>query len=97
MDTESVAAPTAVDNDETALSLVRANEAEEPEDEDGEEADDWGSDAASHLTPAEATSAADRREIDQLTERIFSAVLSRYGWEQHGDRIEHVGEVRRRR
>ncbi len=34
----------------------------------------------------------DPREVDSITERIFGSVLSRYGWERHGSRIEHVGE-----
>jgi len=33
----------------------------------------------------------DQREVDNLTERIFRSVLSRYGWERHGSRIEHIG------
>jgi hypothetical protein len=36
----------------------------------------------------------DPHEIDDLTDRIFGSVLSRYGWARHDGRIEHVGEPR---
>ncbi len=38
----------------------------------------------------------DPRVVDSVTDRIFASVLSRYGWEKHNGRIEHVGEERRR-
>lgn len=47
---------------------------------------------ADSVTPRNVES--DSREIDSLTDRIFGSVLSRYGWERHGNRIEHVGEER---
>ncbi|MFB3815058.1 MAG: hypothetical protein ACE14L_13195 [Terriglobales bacterium] len=34
----------------------------------------------------------DPREVDNLTDRIFASVLSRYGWVKQNGRIEHVGE-----
>jgi len=81
------------DDDESVLSLKSGEEVEMEE----EQNNNWYNEAGSQLTQAESLSPADRREVDQLTDRIFSAVLSRYGWEQHGNRIEHVGEDRRRR
>jgi hypothetical protein len=61
-----------------------------------DEDDDLEDEIAEFSQTAEA-SVPDRREVDKLTERIFTSVLSRYGWEQHGNRIEHVGEEDRRR
>ncbi len=46
---------------------------------------------------AEAAGEPDPQAIDDLTDRIFGSVLSRYGWQRHGNRIEHVGEARARR
>ena len=84
------------DDEEPVLSL-KSDEDADPGDEAGER-DDWeDDDVGVQASPGDSTAVADRREVDQLTERIFSAVLSRYGWEQHGNRIEHVGEDRRRR
>jgi hypothetical protein len=39
----------------------------------------------------------DPREVDMLTDRIFGAVLSRFGWERHEGRFEHIGEKDRQR
>ncbi len=39
----------------------------------------------------------DPREVESITDRIFASVLSRYGWERHEGRIEHVGEEARPR
>jgi hypothetical protein len=39
----------------------------------------------------------DPREVENVTDRIFKSVLSRYGWELHDGHIEHVGEEHRRR
>lgn len=63
-------------------------------DADGDDALDLAS-IADSVTPHNSES--DSREIDSLTDRIFGSVLSRYGWERHGNRIEHVGEERQRR
>jgi hypothetical protein len=38
----------------------------------------------------------DPRSIDDLTDRIFDSVLSRFGWARHGERLVHTGEVRER-
>lgn len=82
------------DDEEPVPSLKSGEEAEEDEEE---EKDDWEGEPGSPSAQSESPSPADRREVDELTDRIFASVLSRYGWEQHGDRIEHVGEDRRRR
>lgn len=83
----------------------RVDEAEESEDRDEEpEAEDAADDDQAGNAPAlrdnlperAEEDAPDPREVDNLTDRIFAAVLSRYGWERRGDRIEHVGEERRR-
>jgi hypothetical protein len=63
-------------------------------DSDGDETLNFAS-IADSVTPRDGES--DSREIDSLTDRIFGSVLSRYGWERHGNRIEHVGEERQRR
>jgi hypothetical protein len=39
----------------------------------------------------------DPREVENVTDRIFKSVLSRYGWELHDGHIEHIGEEHRRR
>jgi len=64
----------------------------EIEDEDA----DMDLDDVPMLAGAQRSDEPDSRAVDDVTDRIFGAVLSRYGWERHGNRIEHVGEVRRR-
>jgi hypothetical protein len=66
---------------------VEEPEAGVREEEDEEAAEAEFSVVADTRVPHEP----DPREVDNLTERIFRSVLSRYGWERHGDRIEHVG------
>lgn len=60
---------------------------------DAEELDDFDTFDSDMGPPREP----DPREVDDLTDRIFQTVLARYGWEQHGGRIEHVGSRRERR
>jgi hypothetical protein len=79
-----------------ARTPARTEEAEaEPRDDrderderEDEELEDAG---FSVVSDARATQEPDPREVDNLTERIFRSVLSRYGWESHGGRIEHIG------
>jgi hypothetical protein len=73
---------------------LKQNEAEETLDGDDDDQDIDFSSIADSVTPRNVES--DAREIDSLTDRIFASVLSRYGWERHGNRIEHVGEERPR-
>jgi hypothetical protein len=70
-------------------------EDEELEDEDGDEDVDLASIADSETPHGKVEP--DSREVDSITDRIFSSVLSRYGWERRGERIEHIGEERRNR
>jgi hypothetical protein len=85
--------PEAAGTEEVAEAANEALPAVRDEDDDGEL--EMGE--VPQFTEAPAVAALDRREVDRVTERIFAAVLSRYGWEQHGNRIEHVGEEDRRR
>lgn len=70
-------------------------EDEELDVDDGDDDLDLASIADSATPHGQAET--DSREVDSITERIFSSVLSRYGWERRGERIEHVGEERRNR
>jgi hypothetical protein len=52
--------------------------------------------AISESVTPQGSNEPDPGEVDNLTDRIFTSVLSRFGWERHGSRIEHVGEERQR-
>jgi hypothetical protein len=58
------------------------------------EDDDFGTDL-SNIADAHSPYEPDPREVDMLTDRIFGSVLSKFGWERHDGRIEHVGEKKR--
>jgi len=64
------------------------DEREDREDREEEELADAKFPAVSD---ARASQEPDPREVENMTERIFRSVLSRYGWERHGGRIEHIG------
>jgi len=53
-----------------------------------------GSDVAtnSQVWDVRKSAEPDPRVVESVTDRIFSSVLSRYGWERQDGRIEHVGE-----
>ena len=77
----------------------RAEPAEEPDDKptvDSETEDEREFDL-DVLAESRRANEPDPRAVDNLTDRIFGSVLSRFGWERHGNRIEHVGEERSRR
>jgi hypothetical protein len=76
----------------------RATEApEELAEKQGLQADDgFGSDDLLSLTELPSAHDPDPREIDNLTDRIFGSVLSRYGWQFEDGHIEHVGDQTQR-
>ena len=82
--------------DDKAIA-VHAEEAEKDESENENEEDADERDEVQAASGLQRDSEPDPRAVDDVTDRIFGAVLSRYGWERHGNQFEHVGEVRRRR
>jgi hypothetical protein len=75
---------------ETAESELSAGH-EEREDREDREDEDFEDAGFNVISDARAPQEPDPREVENLTDRIFGSVLSRYGWERHGDRIEHIG------
>jgi hypothetical protein len=63
-----------------------------PRDEDD---DDFGD--LSGIADANGPYEPDPQEVDELTDRIFGSVLSRFGWEMHDGRLEHTGDRDRQR
>ena len=79
--------PAKSETEESELRVGREDR-EDVEDREDEDFEDAGFNVVGDdRVPQEP----DPREVENLTDRIFGAVLSRYGWERHGDRIEHVG------
>jgi hypothetical protein len=72
---------------ETAEPVLRADR-EDREDREDDDLEDAG---FLVVSDARAPQEPDPREVENVTDRIFRSVLSRYGWESHGGRIEHIG------
>ena len=73
----------------------RRSKAEDPDEEVLEEEEPADSEFPA-VIEAHVPHEPDPREVDNMTERIFRSVLSRYGWERHGSRLEHVGGAQSR-
>jgi hypothetical protein len=80
-----------VEDDDLDLDSEKPSTEKAPSGGDAE--DDYDLSALPSISDSTGTNEPDPREVDNLTDRIFDSVLSRYGWKSQDGRIEHVGEV----
>jgi hypothetical protein len=81
-------------NPDQGLHLVKPAAPAEPAAQEEEEEDVFGVFDVPFVADGRSSHEPDPHAVDDLTDRIFGSVLSRYGWERHEGRIEHVGEPR---
>ena len=83
--------------EEDDLELEAEKPSAEKASSGGDFDDDYDLSGIPSVSDAGSPSEPDPREVDDLTDRIFDSVLSRYGWKSQDGRIEHVGEPTRPR
>jgi hypothetical protein len=89
-------APSKLGNPPPAAERDRVSPAGQREAAAFRDDDDFGNELP-YVADAHSPHEPDPREVDSMTDRIFGSVLSRFGWERHDGRFEHVGERDRQR
>ncbi len=84
-------------DDDLELEEPEKQERSKPESSGDDGDDDYDMSGLPSVADIAPRNEPDPREIDNMTDRIFDSVLSRFGWRQHEGRIEHVGETARQR